>query len=106
MRKSLFSSNQNKKDINVLFSYNGRDQYARPVSLTWEENDYRLGGVQFWYAEHRSGSLVHHYRISDENDQYTFNLSLETDNLTWSLESAEPVKSSPVARRKVIEVVS
>lgn len=85
MRNS-FSLNQNKNAVDVLFSFNGRDQYARPVRLTWNDEDYQLGGVQFWYAEHRGNILVHHYRVSDESGGYTFELSLETENLTWSLD--------------------
>jgi hypothetical protein len=84
MRNSLSSTN-NTNTIDVLFSYNGRDQYARPVRLTWQDEDYQLGGVQFWYAEHRGGSLVHHYTVGDESGDFTFELSLETENLTWSL---------------------
>jgi len=85
MRNSL-SFNQNNNLVDVLFSFNGRDQYARPIRLTWEGEDYFLGGVQFWYAEHKGAVLVHHYRISDDNSEYTFELSLETENLTWSLD--------------------
>ncbi len=87
MRNSL-SFVKNKNQVDVLFSFNGKDQYARPVRLVWNEAEYWLGGVQFWYAEHRSGVLVHHYRISDESSEYTFELSLETENLTWSLDKA------------------
>lgn len=88
MRNS-FSLGQNKNtknNIDVLFAFDGRDQYARPVRLTWRGADYWLGSVQFWYAEHKRGVLVHHYQVSDENGEYTFDLSLETENLTWQLD--------------------
>ena len=93
MRNSL-SLNQNKNIVDVLFSFNGRDQYARPVRLTWETQEYWLGGVQFWYAEHRGKILVHHYRVSDESGEYTFELSLETENLTWKLDKATKTGST------------
>ncbi len=93
MRNSL-SFNQNKNIIDVLFSFSGRDQYARPVRLTWEGEDYFLGGVQFWYAEHKGSVLVHHYRISDEYGEYTFELSLETENLIWSLDKVTESSST------------
>ena len=88
MRNSLFSSDKNKNPVDVLFAFDGRQQYARPVRLTWNGEDYFLGGVQFWYAEHRGAALVHHYRVGDEDGAYTFELSLETENLTWSLDKA------------------
>lgn len=80
--------------VDVLFSFDGKDQYARPVRVTWQGEEYWLGGVQFWYAEHRQGVLVHHYRVSDESGEYTFELSLETENLTWSLDRV----AQPTAR--------
>lgn len=100
MRNS-FSSRTNK-NVDILFSYNGRDQYARPVRMTWNGEDYWLGGVQFWYAEHKAGVLVHHYRVSDETGDYTFELSLETENLTWSLDKAvEPAARVQIGQKLV-----
>ena len=80
--------------VDVLFSFNGRDQYARPVLLTWNDEDYALGGVQFWYTEHKGNSLVHHYTVGDRGGRYTFNLALETENLTWKLEKAVSLDGS------------
>ncbi len=74
--------------VDVLFSFNGKDQYARPVLLTWNDEDFALGGVQFWYAEHKKGALVHHYTVGDKEGRFTFYLALETENLTWRLEKA------------------
>jgi len=95
MRNNLFF-NQNKNLVDVLFSFNGREQYARPVRLTWEDTDYFLGAVQFWYAEHKGAVLVHHYRVSDEHGDYTFELSLETENLTWSLDKVTKATATRV----------
>ena len=77
--------------VDVLFSFNGHDQYARPVQLRWQDEQYDLGGVQFWYAEHKGNALVHHYTVGDKGGNYTFQLALETENLTWKLEKATPV---------------
>ncbi|MDQ3065033.1 MAG: hypothetical protein M3Q36_02070 [bacterium] len=97
MRNSISSviNKNDKKEIDVLFSFSGRDQYARPIRLTWRGEEYALGGVQFWYAEHRAGCLVHHYRVGDESSEYTFELSLETENLTWKLDKAAKIGLRP-----------
>lgn len=106
MRNSL-SFNQNKNLVDVLFSFNGRDQYARPVRLTWQDEEYQLGGVQFWYTEHQGAVLVHHYRVSDEHGEYTFELSLETENLTWNLDKVTKTAStSSFAGRQFVGAVS
>lgn len=100
MRNS-FSSRKNK-NVDVLFSYNGRDQYARPVRLTWNDEEFWLAGVQFWYAEHKAGTLVHHYCVGDESGDYTFELSLETENLTWSLDRVvEPAARTQMGQQLV-----
>lgn len=84
MRSNLFFEN----NIDVLFYFNAKDQYARPVQLVWNSEEYFLGSVQFWYVEHRDSHMIHHYTVGDEHGDYTFELSLETENLTWRLEKA------------------
>ena len=76
--------------VEVLFSYT--DGYTRPVHLRWQDESYDLGGVQFWYAEHKGNALVHHYTVGDKGGNYTFQLAMETENLTWKLEKAQPVR--------------
>jgi hypothetical protein len=78
--------------VDVLFSYS--DGYTRPVQLSWDGEQYALGGVQFWYAEHKGNVLVHHYTVGDKGGTYTFQLAMETENLTWKLEKATPVTGS------------
>ncbi len=77
--------------LEVLFSF--VDGYTRPIQLRYEGDIYELGGVQFWYAEHKAGNLVHHYTVGDLGGHYTFELVLETENLTWKLQKATPVKT-------------
>jgi hypothetical protein len=101
-RTALNPESFDGEPINVLFSFDGRDQYARPVRLTWNDEDYFLGGVQFWYAEHKGAVLVHHYRVSDEHGEFTFELSLETENLTWNLDKASKASAKTFSGRSFI----
>jgi hypothetical protein len=78
--------------VEILFSYS--DGYTRPIQLRWQDEAYDLGGVQFWYAEHKGNTLVHHYKVGDKSGTYTFQLAMETENLTWTLEKATPISSS------------
>lgn len=91
MRNNLLSENKN---IEVLFYYDGRQQYARPISLNWQDETYDLAPVEFWYAEHKGDKLVHHYMLSDRAGNYTFQLALETENLTWTLEWANATQET------------
>lgn len=78
--------------LEVLFSF--VDGYTRPIQLRHDGEIYELGGVQFWYAEHKNGSLLHHYTVGDRGSNYTFELVLETENLTWKLKKATPIKAA------------
>ncbi len=84
---------ESQKIVSVLFFYDAEDTYARPVSMRWCGREYRLAPVQFWHTTHRNNKLVHHYTVSDIDNEYTFTLALETDNLTWQLERVEPKQS-------------
>lgn len=86
----MWEINKNSSSkVEVLFSF--ADGYTRPVQLRWEDENYDLGGVQFWYAEHKGNALVHHYTVGDKAGSYTFQLAMETENLTWKLEKATPL---------------
>jgi hypothetical protein len=96
--------------VSVLFYFDGAEQYARPVRLLWQDHEYELGGVQFWYAEHRGNHLVHHYTLSDADRRYVFELALETENLTWRLIRADvrveaPEPAPPMPRRSFTNLV-
>lgn len=75
------------RKVSVLFYYDGEEQYAHPVRLFWNSREYTLGVVQFWYTEKQGCHHVHHYTVSDADGDFTFQLRLETENLTWTLES-------------------
>lgn len=90
INKNTAEATAANESLEVLFSY--VDGYTRPIQLRYEGEVYELGGVQFWYAEHKNGSPVHHYTVGDLRSHYTFELVLETENLTWRLQKAVPVK--------------
>lgn len=85
-------------DVNVLFLYDGERQYAHPVRLFWRGQEYRLGPVQFWHTTNQHGINVHHYTIGDSLNRYVFQLAIETDNLTWKLESYAETETGPSPR--------
>jgi hypothetical protein len=75
-----------KNRVSVLFYYDGDDDYARPVRLMWRGREYDLGPVKFWHTTNRGSQLQHHYTVSDLENDLTFQLAMETENLTWTLE--------------------
>lgn len=74
--------------ISVLFFYDGDEDYARPARLLWQDHEYELAPVKFWHSTHRDGRLLHHYMLSDVDYEYTFQLVLDTETMTWRLARA------------------
>jgi hypothetical protein len=76
--------------ISVLFFYDGDDDYARPMRLLWQDREYELAPVKFWHSTQHDGHMRHHYMVSDVDYEYTFQLVLETEAMTWRLAQAVP----------------
>jgi hypothetical protein len=93
------SENTQSTPVSVLFYYDGEQQYAHPVRLFWQKKEYELGGVQFWYSQTKNKKLVHRYTVSDKQGDYTFQLSLETENLTWALDEATATQAEEKIER-------
>lgn len=74
--------------ISVLFFYDGDEDYARPMRLLWQDQEYELAPVKFWHSTHQGAYLDHHYMVSDINYEYSFQLVLETETMTWRLARA------------------
>ena len=93
----------NQNTVSVLFYFDGREQYARPVRLLWRGAEYELGTVQFWHTTHHGSRLTHHYTVSDRKRQFIFRLALDTEDLIWTLEghSEQPKAARPPLTRLV-----
>ncbi len=94
-----------KNRVSVLFYYDGDDEYARPVRLMWRSREYELAPAKFWHITHSGGKLVHHYTVDDIEGELTFQLALETENLTWTLERCSTIASEayePAAPSRLI----
>lgn len=89
--------------INVMFYYDGAEQYAHPIEVSWQGQSYRLGSVEFWYTERHQDGFAHHYTVPTDDGELVFKLRLETKNLVWTLEAVES-SIVTVAERPVREV--
>lgn len=76
--------------VSVLFFYDGEEDFARPVRLLWQGREFELGTVKFWHTTHHGERLDHHYTVSDTDMEFNFQLSLNTESMTWVLQQATP----------------
>lgn len=80
MRKSL------GQEVSVVFYYDARSKLAKPHSITWNNQDYMLGPVDFHHKTTDGDIILHHFSICDREEQTYFKLLFNSNNLHWELE--------------------
>ncbi len=84
MRESL------NEPVSVLFYYDARRRHVQPYLLSWNNQDYKLGKVDFWHKTRRGTTLIHHFSLADRDGNMYFKLALDTDQLHWTIEEYMP----------------
>ena len=72
--------------ISVVWYYNAKLRHMQPYMLTWNNQDYNLGKIDFWHKTWSGKHQIHHFSIADRLGQVYFKLALNTDSLQWTLE--------------------
>ena len=80
MRESL------DEPVSVVWYYSAKTRSLRPHVLSWNNQDYKLGPVDFWHKTKQGNTLIHHFSIADVKGQVYFKLALNTDTLHWTIE--------------------
>jgi len=80
MRESL------DEPISVVFNYDAPKRRTQPHRLTWNNQDYLLGKVDFHHKTRSGTTLIHHFSLADVDSTVYFKLALDTDTLHWKLE--------------------
>lgn len=71
--------------VSVLSGYSKTGKF-RPLIITWNGVDYRLGKVDFYHKTKSGATTLHHYSVSDKNQTIYFKLLLNAGNLQWTLQ--------------------
>lgn len=80
MRESL------DEPVSVIWFYNAKTRHVQPHRMSWNNQDYNLGKVDFWHKTREGDVLIHHFSIADTLGQAYFKLALNTDTLQWVIE--------------------
>ncbi len=80
MRKSL------GQEVSVVYYFDAKTKIIKPFQITWNNQDYRLGPVDFHHKTRIGGTLIHHFSMCDVAETVYFKLGLNTENLHWELE--------------------
>jgi len=73
------------EDVSVLSGYSKMGKF-RPLVVTWNGIDYRLGKVDFYHKTKSGTTTLHHFSVADKAQTIYFKLLLNTENLQWTLE--------------------
>lgn len=90
MRESI------NEPVSVVFYYNAARRQVQPYRLTWSNNDYRLGKVDFWHKTKRGSTIIHHFSLADIDASMYFKLALDADSLQWTIEEYMPATEARV----------
>jgi hypothetical protein len=71
--------------VSVVFYYNAKSRHMQPHMLTWQNETYKLGKVDFWHKTKTGDKIIHHFSITDVESKIYFKLQLDSDTLCWSL---------------------
>jgi hypothetical protein len=80
MRESL------DEPVSVVAYYNQKTKTFKPHQLTWQNQDYRLGPIDFYHKTRCGDKLLHHFSMSDHAGRVYFKLCLDSTSLNWVIE--------------------
>lgn len=72
--------------VSVVWYYNAKTRHMQPYILSWNNQDYKLGAVDFWHKTWDGKHQIHHFSIADRQGSVYFKLALHTNSLQWVIE--------------------
>lgn len=72
--------------VSVVFYYDAKAHHVQPYQVTWQNQDYRLGKIDYWHKTWVGKHQIHHFSLSDKEGGAYFKLALNTDTLNWTIE--------------------
>jgi len=73
-----------QEEVTVLSLYDRSHQDVRPVKLKWQGKEYRITKLGMHHMVRQGRTLYHIFSVTDGHN--FFRLSLNTENLHWTLE--------------------
>ncbi|MBA2279407.1 hypothetical protein H0V99_03145 [Candidatus Saccharibacteria bacterium] len=95
MRESL------EEPVSIVWYYNAKLRHMQPHILTWNNQDYHLGKIDFWHKTWSGKHQIHHFSIADKGGGVYFKLALNTDSLQWVLEEYMTAQDMAIEYRRI-----
>jgi hypothetical protein len=72
--------------VSVLAGYSDKDKKFRPLIVTWQGVDYRLGKIDFYHKTKNGATTLHHFSLADKKETLYMRLQFDSASLHWTLE--------------------
>lgn len=79
--------------VSVLAGYSSKFKQFQPLIVTWNNIDYRLGKVDFYHKTKKGSTILHHFSMSDKQEQVYFKLKFDSRTLNWTLQESAATSS-------------
>lgn len=80
MRESL------NEPVSVICTYNSSLRRFIPLQISWANDTYKLGKIDFYHKTKNGNKVLHHFSMADMEGRMYFKLCFDADTLNWTLE--------------------
>ena len=72
--------------VSVVAVYSSRKNHFAPYTISWQNQEYRIGEIGFRHHV-KVGDVLHHiFECTDNKKTLSFRLNFDTNKLIWILE--------------------
>lgn len=83
--------------VSVLSGYSMKHKVFKPLIVTWQGVDYRLGKIDFYHKTKKGSTTLHHFSLADKDEGVYFKLVLDGKTLNWTLEEYQYANESRIS---------
>ena len=75
------------EEVSVVTYYSAAQKRFTPYLLHWQNEDYKLGTVDYYHSYMEGQDRQHIFELVDKQQTLWFRLRLDSANLHWTLEA-------------------
>ena len=75
------------EEVSVVMYYSSRHKVAKPYLMTWQNQDYSVGAIDYYHAFKDGATLFHIFEFVNPEQTMWFRIKFDSSNLHWTLEA-------------------
>jgi hypothetical protein len=72
--------------VSVVSYYSAKHGHTRPYIIQWKSRDYYVGELGMAHKYKHGDTWIHIFEVVDKGQSISFRLSLDTKELSWTLQ--------------------